>query len=477
VIIYEANMINFTSIPTEELKNKIAQFNKYCLERDPITKRSITKPCKFIFEDKQGNKTTSAQLYNTDTFEELRTKARRRKNVLCPITKKKIVDKENDLEGLKLIEEIHSTLENAIFSEDTDQIKAWLAAGGSPNQSVLTAGKPNPDFVMAPSLLPLLFIACDVKSHTIITFLIENGANINQFREMEDEFRGGESALFLSTVKKDTDIMELLIKNGANVNQLQGGGQHKGVSALGIAAFFGAMPIVESLIKNGANVNQLQEGTEGLWQGTSILYVTACRGLTNVAGLLIEKGANVNYKVGGRESVLFRAVSNGYPAFVELLIKHGADIFDFDLATIIYSNNNPSWNRKVNSDNHAAVAIINRERQKVVVITDYIAKTILAKKLDIMTPAQAMTLSLSDLINKLSKHMASILTINRNSNEISSKIAETDLSDEGISTAIKELSLPVVAPPGAPILNLANRKREASPCPEADKIEAKRNKK
>jgi len=481
-------MISFTSIPTEELKNKIAQFNLYCIDNDPVTLEPISRPCKFILEDEQGNQTTGVQFYNIDTLKKLRAAAQGR-NVLCPVTRKKVIDKIDDLDGAKLLTDIYSTLVAAVNSKNIAQITAWLDAGGNPNQNIF--------FGKNGAIVQLFLIACDVQANDIVKLLIEKGANINQLQEegtckgisalflavakkktatvellieqgadlhqLQDEgLHKGKSALFMSTSNQDTNTIKLLIRNGAKVNQLQGQGPNQGVSALFLAAAKKDMATVELLIKEGADVNQRQG--KGPYKGLSPLFIAANNGHTTTVELLIKKGAHVNQLQGEGSSkglsALCAAVYNGFSAVASLLIEEGADIF------------HPLLDRMIKtSKNEAALKILNTARQKANATIEHIAKTILAKKLGTVTPSEAIKLSSADLPNKLRKHWSSIIKINKNCKDIGSKIAETDLSEEATNAAIKELSLPAVAVPelngnsmqnGAPILPLASRKRSAA---------------
>ena len=183
----------------------------------------------------------------------------------------------------------------------------------------------------------------------IVTYLLENGANVNK------PVGGWSGDNYMSTplhiaIRRigNSEIINLLIANGADVNKKNS----RGITPLHEAVDKGYEEITNILLVNGANVNARDDA------GETPLYKTLDDKRANVAmaSILIENGADVNliankpdvvqysdegnpkpisdleyggmygggYNVGG--SLLHRAAERGFVEFIDLLIANGAEV-------------------------------------------------------------------------------------------------------------------------------------------------------
>src|SRR3972149_6732401 len=82
--------------------------------------------------------------------------------------------------------------------------------------------------------------------------------------------------LCIASENGNVEVVSFLLNNGANVNQAN----HNGITPLYIASYKGYVEIVSLLLKNGANVNQARN------DATTPLYIASKKGYVKVVSLL-----------------------------------------------------------------------------------------------------------------------------------------------------------------------------------------------
>ena len=98
---------------------------------------------------------------------------------------------------------------------------------------------------------------------------------------------------------------------------------HKNMTALHIAAYFGSLPLVNSLLESG-HEHEIHE--HDTWDNQP-LHWAADRGYVNVCERLIEKGADINDGIStGSWTPLHMAASSGQSEVIACLLAHNAQI-------------------------------------------------------------------------------------------------------------------------------------------------------
>ena len=156
-----------------------------------------------------------------------------------------------------------------------------------------------------------LVAASTCGSETIITLLLDRGADVNAF--------GGlifGHALQAASFHGYESIVKLLINRGAHINDRRVGND----TALAAACERGHKSIVRFLLDNGADINAVGGG-----YGTA-LQAASERDHYSIVELLLERGANVNIQGGHFGQALQAAASRGNESIVRLLLDAGADV-------------------------------------------------------------------------------------------------------------------------------------------------------
>ena len=125
-----------------------------------------------------------------------------------------------------------------------------------------------------------IHIAVALKNYDMVSFLIENNANVNIRNNT------GDMPLHYAVALNECDIIELLLTNGADANALAGGY----MSPLHWAAYLDYLDAVDILIRHGADVNVI--GAEN-----SPIHFAAQRGNLRVIQRLVDAGAIVDCEI------------------------------------------------------------------------------------------------------------------------------------------------------------------------------------
>lgn len=164
-----------------------------------------------------------------------------------------------------------------------------------------------------------LLLAVSRGETVVVRLLIERGADVH--RREASSVGNGRSALHLA---QSGEVAALLIDRGVDVDDIQTIGDG-GETPLQDAADSDRVDVVRVLLERGADphalVNDLERGPQ-----PSPLHGAASRSRTAIAQLLLEAGADVNARWRGitplHDAAEFEAAE---PAFLELLLQHGAD--------------------------------------------------------------------------------------------------------------------------------------------------------
>lgn len=114
------------------------------------------------------------------------------------------------------------------------------------------------------------------------------------------------------------DIVKILIANGADV-----GSRDKNLmTPLHWASAYGRKEVAEFLIEEDADIHAKNQNGGTPLSATTMGGGGNCKG---VAELLIANGADVNVKLRDGATALHRAVLNGQPTILELLLSEGAN--------------------------------------------------------------------------------------------------------------------------------------------------------
>ncbi|PGH09567.1 hypothetical protein GX51_00673 [Blastomyces parvus] len=144
----------------------------------------------------------------------------------------------------------------------------------------------------------------------MLRFLLERGADVN----IQDH--KGCTALSLAARRDDLPAVRLLLEQGADVN-IQ---DREGYTALSLAAWKGDLPVIKLLLKQGANVN-IQDR-----EGCTALSLAVRRGDLRAVRLLLEQGADVNIQDREGCTALSLAAWKGDLPVIKLLLERGADV-------------------------------------------------------------------------------------------------------------------------------------------------------
>ncbi|MCP4154016.1 MAG: ankyrin repeat domain-containing protein [bacterium] len=175
----------------------------------------------------------------------------------------------------------------------------------------------------------LLQNACQERFTSVITFLAEQGLDVNaKDRDGHTPLQSVIQQEDLKSPSKSYEIAVILIKKGADVNVKD---KWHDASALHWAVIHNHKELVELLLVNGANpdIKNEKEFDRGLVMfyfpaGTSPLNIAVEKGYQDIVELLIRNGAHAD------SMSLSIAVKKGDSVIVEFLIGNGAQVDSID---------------------------------------------------------------------------------------------------------------------------------------------------
>lgn len=440
-------MINSAVNLIDELKPKVVLFNALYNKRDSYTQKPIVHPCKFILQAGQEEPKESEALFDSEARQFFPQSS-------PPL---KIVSTIVDADGEKLIKDIYSFLKTALIEDDEQKIAAWLAAGGDAKQCLPAQFAPAVRLygrIIAGDEHSLLATACIQGKEKIAQLLLEQQRpDVAQLQRL----------LFLAVKYGQIAMAKLLFEKGAIINQLSE--TYEKVSPLFEAVNYDQPDMVKWLLDNGAEVDQYQGGSG--CAGLTALYRAVSRRSVAVVQLLIQYGADVNKPQGkGTDRglpPLFNAIWCGKPEMVELLVENGADIFDSKLDNLIQLKEE----KFLLPGEGAAREMARSKRKQVKAMISLLASMTLRLETRKPTIALKKLEEVETLISQLFKNWPAIIRMNHTLEEISTRLAQTDLSGDAINKVITELCKPVVpivsesaTSDCKPLLYLATLKRD-----------------
>ena len=182
------------------------------------------------------------------------------------------------------------------------------------------------------TLLVLLYNATDDRDHVIelMEMLLKQGANVNGGDEDDEIYASGGSLspLMWAVHTWSNVLVNFLLSRGANPNLLMDADLELGYpdnsTALTMAANSGNDEAVKLLLKRGADPN--------IGNPLAAYVGSAEESRTEMIQRLLDHGAKVDEENEEGETPLMIASSNGYLDVVRILLEHGAQPTEEDLA-------------------------------------------------------------------------------------------------------------------------------------------------
>jgi ankyrin repeat protein len=165
----------------------------------------------------------------------------------------------------------------------------------------------------------LLITAASNNQNDVVTFLLDNGANINTCDSL---------SLIRAVQEGHLSTVKLLINRGADIH-----GDND--QALRMAAFYGHLDIVKILIENGAIICSItngnhdavelchQRGTNMYAEDNDALALSARKGHIEIVKYLLDCGADIH---AANDNALITSIFNNKFDVVKLLLERGASI-------------------------------------------------------------------------------------------------------------------------------------------------------
>ena len=153
---------------------------------------------------------------------------------------------------------------------------------------------------------------CNSHSHhsiTLLSYLIENGADINDCTN--DDY----TPLMVAAQKGDINAVASLVECGANVHHRDRDGRTAPHFAIYYISPASIVEVSSSLVKYGATPTICNETLQMLGR---------CDGHENVATFLIEHGADVDLQDKDGDTALYYAASSSLPEIVKTFLNLGA---------------------------------------------------------------------------------------------------------------------------------------------------------
>ncbi|OBS24206.1 hypothetical protein FPOA_04753 [Fusarium poae] len=235
----------------------------------------------------------------------------------------------------------HAPLHTASFSGQHKVVKQLLAHGVDINATSTEMGRSVLDYAVgansvatAQTLLEhgASIESCDMSGTTpliaavvynaieMASFLLDHNANI------EASNNNGKRPLHLASENNFGQMTQLLIEKGADIEARADSKDNddqvvvEGLTPLLVAARFGRVETFHILVDHGADVNASSAGYNGIHLAT----VGQAKSLIR---FFAQKGVAIDARSTDEgNTALIRAVQDGYPQIVSLLIKLGADV-------------------------------------------------------------------------------------------------------------------------------------------------------
>jgi hypothetical protein len=149
--------------------------------------------------------------------------------------------------------------------------------------------------------------------HVLRMLLPKEVATINK------HFSGGWTPLTAAITAKQPATAKILLDAGADPNVAADEEQHKGLTALHIAAEQSMEEMVELLLSKGANIHART------FSETTPFYRAARGGSLPILQMLYSAGSDINARTWDGWTPLFEAVTRGHVRIVQKLLRWGAD--------------------------------------------------------------------------------------------------------------------------------------------------------
>ncbi|MBP1635011.1 MAG: uncharacterized protein H6Q10_1585 [Acidobacteria bacterium] len=147
-----------------------------------------------------------------------------------------------------------------------------------------------------------------------VGLMLDHRADVN----VKDD--GGSTPLHAAAMAGQLDAARLLLDRGANVNARS---EHN--EPLHLAVRFSHPEVIALLLARGADVRAREQGGKSPLEEALAPPRDWTPEMTAIVEMLLRAGADVHEAAGGT-TPLHGAVRQGFPAAVELLVKHGADV-------------------------------------------------------------------------------------------------------------------------------------------------------
>jgi ankyrin repeat protein len=192
-----------------------------------------------------------------------------------------------------------------------------------------------------------LFVAVHEEHPEIVTYLIENGADVNH-----KSTKDGWTVLHIACFLKNAEIVNILLDNNVDINVTSNTGatplylvcEHGSHNEMSIDIIYDLILAAEELGVLAQYINKKEE------HGYFPLYVACKNGDNDIVELLLEKGANLNEKNEQRQTALIIAIQENqeksHLEVIETLLKAGADL----LYTDITGHTALDWAKQNNDD-------------------------------------------------------------------------------------------------------------------------------
>ena len=176
-----------------------------------------------------------------------------------------------------------------------------------------------------------LFVAVHEEHPEIVTYLIDNGADVNH-----KSTKDGWTVLHIACFLKNAEIVNILLDNNVDINVTSNTGatplylvcEHGSHNEMSIDIIYDLILAAEELGVLAQYINKKEE------HGYFPLYVACKNGDNDIVELLLEKGANLDEKNEQRQTALIIAIQENqeksHLEVIETLLKAGADLLYTD---------------------------------------------------------------------------------------------------------------------------------------------------